>query len=99
MLTTLGQPLSQDRGYYIGETLEGLGMTQQLSLACRTHLAMLLLRGPNAGGPKAQRDAFKTVCTEVRVWLREDIAEIQRVQRTPTTRPRKSRARPKVGHA
>jgi len=102
MLTPIGQPLPQDlqdRGYHILETLEGLGMGQQLNLACRTLLAMLLLRRPNPGAPKAQRDAFKTVCTEVQVWLREEIAEIQRVERTPRTPHRKRTPRPRVGHA
>lgn len=102
MLTPVGQPLPQDlqdRGYHLLETLEGLGMGQQLNLACRTLLAMLLLRRPSASAPKEKRDAFKTVCTEVQVWLREEIAEIQRVPRTPRTSPRKRTPRPKVGHA
>lgn len=101
MLTPLGEPLPQDlqdRGYHLLETLEGLGMGQQLNLACRKLLAMLLLRRPVPSAPMAQRDAFKTVCTEVRVWLREEIAEIRRVQRTPRTPPRKRTPWPTVGH-
>ena len=74
-------------------------MGQQLNRACRTLLAMLLLRRPSPGAPKAQRDAFKTLCTEVQVWLREEIAEIRRVKPAPKTLPTKGKARPKVEHA
>jgi hypothetical protein len=102
MLTPIRQPLPQDlqdRGYHILATLPGLGAQQQLNLACRTLLAMFLLRRPSASAPKTQRDAFKTLCTGVQVWLREEIAEIQHVRPTPKISPRRSKPRPKVGHA
>lgn len=70
MLSPIGQPLPQDlqdRGYHLLETLEGLGMGQQLNLARRTLLTLLLLRRPRVRAPKAQRDAFKTLCTGVQV--------------------------------
>jgi len=60
MPTPIGQSLPQDlrdRGYNIVETLYGLGVEQQLNLACRTLLATLLLSRPSASVPKAQRDA------------------------------------------
>ena len=56
MLTPIGQPLPhdlQDRGYHILETLQGLGVVHQLDLACRTLLAVLLLRRPSLSAPKA----------------------------------------------
>jgi len=56
MLTSIGASLPhdlQDRGYHILETLEGLGVAQQLNLACRTLLAVLLLRRPSLSAPKA----------------------------------------------
>ncbi len=102
MLTPIGEPLPQDlqdRGYHILETLEELGIEQQLNLACRTLLAVLLLRRPRPGAPKAQRDAFKTLCTEVQAWLRDEIAEMRRTQSTPKATPRTGRSRRKVGHA
>ncbi len=102
MLTPIGDPLPQDlqdRGYHILETLQGLGVEQQLNLACCTLLAMLLLRRPSAAAPKAQRDAFKTLCRGVAVWLREEIAELQRVRPTPKASPRTRKPRPKIGHA
>lgn len=46
MLTPIGEPLPQafqDRGFHLLETLEGLGMGQQLNLARRMLLATLLL--------------------------------------------------------
>jgi hypothetical protein len=55
MLTPIGAPLPQDlqdRGHHILETLQGLGVEQQLNLACRTPLAMLLVRRPGLSGPK-----------------------------------------------
>jgi hypothetical protein len=68
MLTTLGGSPPhelQARGYHILETLQGLGMEQQLNLACRTLLAVLLMRRPSPSAPKAQRDTFKTLCGPV----------------------------------
>ena len=73
MLTPIGEPLPQglqDRRYHILETLQGLPLEQQLDLACRTLLAALLLRRPSPSAPKAERDAFKTLCTEVQAWLK-----------------------------
>jgi hypothetical protein len=102
MLTPIGQSLPQDlqdRGYHILETLHGLGLAQQLNLACRTLLAVLLMRRPSPSAPKAQRDAFKTLCVEAQVWLKDEIAELRRTQPAPTTAVPKSKARPKVGHA
>ena len=49
MLAHIGEPISQtlqDVGYHILETLEGLGITQQLNLACRTLLVVLLTHRP-----------------------------------------------------
>ncbi len=102
MLTPIGEPLPQDlqdRGYHILQTLEGLGVEQQLNLACRTLLAVLLMHRPSASASKVQRDAFKTLCTEVQVWLRDEIAAMRRTQPKPKTRTSKPKPRPKVGHA
>ncbi len=74
-------------------------MGQQLNPACRALLAMLLLRRHNPGAPKAQRDAFKTVCAEVQIWLRDEIAEIRHVKPSPKTAPPRGKSRPKVDHA
>ncbi len=102
MLIPTGEPLPQDlqdRGYHILETLEGLGAEQQLNLACRTLLAMLLLRRPSTSAPKAQRDAFKTLCTEVQAWLKDEIAEMRREPSTKKARTRRWKPRSRVGHA
>ncbi len=74
-------------------------MEQQLSLAYRTLLAMLLLRRPGASAPKAQRDAFKTLCVEVQARLRDGIAEGRRVKPASKATPPKGKSRAKVGHA
>ncbi len=102
MLTPVGEPVPQnlqDRGYHLLETLQGLGVEQPLNLACRTLLAVLLLRRPRPGAPKAQRDAFKTLCTEVQAWLKDESAELRRAKPAPKTAPPKGKPRPKVGHA
>ncbi len=102
MLTPIGDPLPQDlqdRGYHILETLEGLGVEQQLNLACRILLAVLLLHRPSASAPKAQRGAFKTLCTDVQAWLKDEIAELRHAKPAPKTVAPKGTVRPKVGHA
>ena len=102
MLSPIGQRLRQDlqdRGYHILETLEGLEMGQQLNLACRNLLAMLLLRRPDPSAPEAQRDGFKTLCTEVQVWLRDEIAELRCTQPGPNETASKVKTRQKVGYA
>jgi hypothetical protein len=102
MLTPLGTPLPQDLqdcGYHILETLQGLRLEQQLSLACRTLLAVLLMRRPATSAPKAHRDVFKTICDEVQVWLKDEIAELRRTQPKPRATAANGKSRPKVGHA
>ena len=95
---TLSQDL-QDRGRHILDTLQGLPGEQQLDLAGRTILAVLLTFQPGPSAPKAKRDTFKLVCDGVQVWLEDESAEMRRTQplskkTTPTTKPR-----PRVGHA
>jgi hypothetical protein len=73
-------------------------MEQQLNVACRTLLAVLLMRRPNPSAPKAQREAFKTICVEVQTWLKDEIAEIRRVkpaseEMAPTEKPRQRMGR------
>jgi hypothetical protein len=102
MLSPVGTLLSydlQDRGRHILDTLRGLPGEQQLDLACRTILAVLLTFQPDRSAPKARRHALKTLCTEVHVWLKNEIAAMRWTQllskkTTPTTKPR-----PRVGHA
>jgi hypothetical protein len=89
----------QDRGRRILDTLQGLPLEQQLDLACRTILAVLLTFQPDRSAPKAKRDAFKVICDGVQVWLKDEIAEMRRVPpaRNATTRRRQSQG--KTGHA
>ena len=102
MLTPFGTLLPQDlqdRGRHILDTLQGLPREQQLDLAGRTILAVLLTFQPGPSAPKAKRDTFKLICDGVQVWLEDEIAEMRRTQplskkTTPTTKPR-----PRVGHA
>ena len=102
MLTPIGTSIPQDlqdRGYHILETLQGLGVEQQLNLACRTLLAVLLMRRPTPSAPKARRDAFTTNCDEVQVWVKDEIAELRRPQPAPKTATPTGKSRRKVGHA
>jgi hypothetical protein len=102
MLTPFGTPLPQDlqdRGRHILDTLQCLPGEQQLDLAGRTILAVLLTFQPASSAPKAKRDTFKLVCDGEQVWLEDESAEMRRTQplskkTTPTTKPR-----PRVGHA
>jgi hypothetical protein len=75
MLTPLGTSLPhdlQDRGRRILDTLQGLPGEQQLDLACRTIMAVLLTFRSHRSAPKAKRDAFKTICGGVQFWLEVD---------------------------
>jgi hypothetical protein len=58
MLTPIGTLLPQDlqdRGRHILDTLQGLSLEQQLDLACRALLAVLLTFRPDSSAPKAKR--------------------------------------------
>jgi hypothetical protein len=102
MLTPIGTPLSQDRqdrGRHILDTLQGLPLEQQLDLACRTLLAVLLTFQLDRSAPKAKRDAFRTVCDGVQIWLKDEIAEMRRAGPPPKTTAPERKPRPKVGHA
>jgi hypothetical protein len=81
------------------EILQGLRLEQQLNLACRTLLAVLLMRRPSPSAAKEQRDAFKTICAEVQVWLKGEIAEMRPVKPAPKTAVPTGKSRRKVGHA
>jgi len=100
MLTPIGKPLPQelqDRGHQTLDALQGLRLEQQLNLACRTLLAVLLLRRPPPSAPKGKRDAFKTLCNEVQVWLKDEIAELRRAQ--PTRKTTAPKRKPRQGWA
>ena len=102
MLTPINQPLPlelQERGYQILEIIRDLTFPQQLDLACRTVLAALLSFRPDHTATKEQCQAFKTMCTEVQVWLRGEIAEIRRQQPRAKKAIPRAKPRPKVGHA
>jgi len=102
MLTPLGTPLPQDlqdRGHHILDAPQGLRVEQQLNLACRTLLVVLLLRFPTPCAPKAKRDAFKTICVGVQVWLKGEIAEMRRTQPLSKKTTPKVKPRQRVGHA
>jgi len=102
MLSPFGILLSQDlgdRGRHILDSLQRLPLDQQLDLACRTILAVLLTFQPDRSAPKAKRDAFKVICDGVQVWLKGEIAEMRRTQ--PLSKKTESKAKPRqrVGHA
>ena len=102
MLTPIGTLLPhdlQDRGRHILDTLQGLSLEQQLDLACRALLAVLLTFRPDSSAPKAKRDAFKTICDGVQVWLKDEIAAMRRAPAPPTTTAPKRTLRQRVGHA
>ena len=102
MLTPIRNPLPgdlQDRGRHILDTLQGLPLEPQLDLACRTVLAVLLTFQPDRLAPKAKRDAFKTICDGVQVWLKNEIAEMRRSQPPSTKTASKAKPRQRVGHA
>jgi hypothetical protein len=102
MLSPFGTLLSQDlqdRGRHILDTLQGLPLEQQLDLACRTILAVLLAFQPDRSAPNAKRDAFKTICDGVQVWLKDEIAEMRRTQPLSRKTAPKTKPRQRVGHA
>jgi hypothetical protein len=102
MLSPFGILLSHDlqgRGRHILDTLQGLPLEQQLDLACRTILAVLLMFQPDRSAPKAKRDAFKTICDGVHVWLKDEIAEMRRSQPLSKKTASKAKPRQRVGHA
>ena len=70
-----------------------------MDFACRTLLAVLVLRRPRPSTPKEQRETFKTLCAEVQVWLRDEIAEMRQVPQAKKATTRKGTHRVKVGHA
>jgi hypothetical protein len=102
MLSPLGTLLShdlRDRGRHILDNLQGLPLGQQLDLACRTIMAVLLTFQPGRSAPKAKRDAFKTICDGVQVWLKNEIAEMRRSQPLSKKTAPKAKPRKRVGHA
>ena len=102
MLTPIRNPLPvdlQDRGRHILDILQGLPLEQQLDLACRTILAVLLTFQPDRSAAKAKRDAFKTICDGVQVWLKEEIAAMRRSQPRSKKTVTKAKPRQRVGHA
>ena len=102
MLTRIGEPLPQDRqdrGRHILDTLQGLPLEEQLDLACRTIPAVLLTFQPDRSASKAKRDAFKTICGGVQVWLKGEIAEMRRSQTRTKKTTSTAKPRQKVGHA
>jgi hypothetical protein len=102
MLTPLGTPLPQDlqdRGRHILDTLQGLPREQQLDVACRTILAVLLTFQPDRSAPKAKRDAFKMICDGVKIWLKDEIAKMRRSQPLSKNTTPKAKPRQRVGHA
>ena len=102
MLSPFGILLSQDlgdRGRHILDTLQGLPIEQQLDLACRTLLAVLLTFQPDRSVPKAKRDAFKTICDGVQAWLKGEIAEMRRSRPLTKKTASKPKPRQRVGHA
>ena len=101
-LTPIGTPLPQDlqdRGHRVLETLHGLRLEQQLNRACRTVLGVLIGCRPAPSAPTEEREAFKVLCDEVQVWLKEEIAEMRR--RKPRAKRATGKATPprRVGHA
>jgi hypothetical protein len=102
MLTPFGTPLPQDlqdRGRHILDTLQGLPREQQLDLACRTIMAVLLTFQSHRSSLKAKRDAFKVICDGVQIWLKGEITTMRRVKPAPMKVAPKGTPRPKVGHA
>jgi hypothetical protein len=102
MLSPFGTLLSHDlqnRNRHILDTLQGLPLEQQVDLACRTMVAVLLTFQPASSAPKAKRDAFKTICDGVQVWLNNEIAEMRRTQPLSKKIAAKAKVRQRVGHA
>ena len=102
MLTPIGKPLPQvlqDRGRHILDTLQGLPLEQRMDLACRTIPAVWLSFRPDSSAPKAKRDAFKTICDGVQVWLMDEIVEMRQSQPLSKKTASTAKARQRVGHA
>jgi hypothetical protein len=102
MLSPFGTLLPQDlgdRGRQILDTLQGLPLEQQLDLACRTILAVLLTFQPDRSAPKAKRDAFRLICDGVQSWLKGEIAEMRRTRPLSKKTTPKAKPRQRVGHA
>jgi hypothetical protein len=102
MLTPFGILLPQDlqdRGRHILDTLQALPLEQELDLAYRTILAVLLTFQPDRSAAKVKRDAFKTLGGGVQVWLKGEIAAMRRTQASTKETTSKAKIEQRVGHA
>ena len=102
MLAPLGKPHPQelqDRGYRMVELLQGLTVTQQPDLACRTLLAVLIALCPEMPTTNEEREAFKTLCPEVQVWLKDEIKELRHPHEYTRKLPENGTPPRRVGHA
>ena len=73
---TLPPPL-QWRGREALEALNGLNAHEQLELACRTVLGILMAARSRFEKSGEDRGAYDTLCDAVEDWLRADIAPLR----------------------
>ncbi len=78
ILRPLSEPLPlalQQRGQKVLETLNGLDGKDQLEVACRTVLAVLLAARPRFQGENEL--VFSDLCTAVLQWLKQEMKPLR----------------------
>lgn len=67
----------QQRGYQALEALAGLNAQEQLELACRTVVGVLMAARPHFSESAHNRVAYDTLCDAVQKWLRREIGPLR----------------------
>ncbi len=83
VLRPLAEPLPpalQQRGQKILEALDGLDAKDQLNLACRTVVTVLMAARPRFTGSAQDHVVFNTLCDAVGQWLRREMRPLRFVQ-------------------
>ncbi len=90
VLRPLGDPhpsTLQQRGQKLLEALDGLDTKDQLEVACRTVVAVLMAARPRFTGSGQDQVVYNTLCDAVGEWLRREMGPLQfgRMQGDPGT--------------
>jgi len=80
LLQPLSQPLPfhlQVRGWQSLESLTGLQADEQLELACRTVVGVLVAARPLFIRTREDREAYDVLCDEVEEWFQAEIVPLR----------------------
>jgi hypothetical protein len=70
-------PALQQRSQQVLEALEGLDAKDQLNLACRTVVAVLMAARPRFATSAQDHAAYNTLCDAVGQWLRREMGPLR----------------------